>query len=110
MWSTDSDESLQADCNGHVGGQAEGHRGHGVEDVHVQIREESGLSEQLTDKLEGGVGMYWNIEHDVSRQNTISSGVYCQNPKSTTTVWTHKDEITRKNMTRKKSQGKPNPT
>ena len=35
--STDSNEPLQVDCHGHVGGQAEGHRGHGVQEIYVDL-------------------------------------------------------------------------
>ena len=64
-------EPLHREGEGHVGGGAEGHRGHGVEDVHVQVGEESRLSKQLTNKLEGGVGVYGNIEHDVPKQDAV---------------------------------------
>ena len=37
MWSADSDEPLHCDGQGHVDGGTEGHGGHGVEDVDIQL-------------------------------------------------------------------------
>ena len=76
---THSYEPLHREGQGHVGGGAEGHRGHGVEEVHVQEGQESWLSKQLTNKLEGGVGVDRNIEHDVPEHDAVIAklGINC---------------------------------
>ena len=37
MWSADSNEPLHCDGQGHVDGGTEGHGGHGVEDVDIEL-------------------------------------------------------------------------
>ena len=65
MRPTNCYEPLHRNGEGHVGGGAEGHRRHGVEDVHVHMGEERGLSKPMADKLKGGIGMDWDVENNV---------------------------------------------
>ena len=65
MRSTNCYEPLHGDGEGHVGGGAEGHCRHWVEDLHIHMGEERGLSEPMADKLKGGIGMDGDVENDV---------------------------------------------
>ena len=65
MWPTNCYEPLHGDGEGHVGGGAEGHCWHGVEDLHIYMGEERGLCEPMADKLKCGIGMDGDVENNV---------------------------------------------
>ena len=64
MRPADCYEPLHGDGQGHVGGGAEGHGGHGVENVDIHLGQELGVREPGTDKLKSGASMDRDIEDD----------------------------------------------
>ena len=62
----DGDVSLDGDGERHVDGGAEGHGGHGVQEVDVDLGEHEGLGEPQIDSGEGGIQVDGNIEYDIS--------------------------------------------
>ena len=68
MRPADCYEPLHRDGQGHVGGGAEGHGGHGVENVDIHLGEELGVREPAPDKLKSSAGMDRDIEEDKPEQ------------------------------------------
>ena len=68
MRPADRYEPLHSDGQGHVGGGAEGHGGHGVENVDIHLGQELGVREPVPDKLKSGAGMDRDIEEDKPEQ------------------------------------------
>jgi hypothetical protein len=68
MRPADGYEPLHRDGQGHVGGRAEGHGGHGVENVDIHLGQELGVREPGPYKLKSGTGMDRDIEEDKPEQ------------------------------------------
>jgi hypothetical protein len=80
MRPTNSYEPLHGDGKGHVGGGAEVHRWHGVEDVHIHMGEERGCWEPMIYRAYSSICMDWYIEYDVPmKRSSIGMVVYTIN-------------------------------
>ena len=55
-------EPLHGDGQGHVGGSAERHSGHGVEEVHIDLGEKLGVRKPVPDKLKSCIGVHRDVE------------------------------------------------
>ena len=74
MRSANCNEPLYRDGQGHVGGVAEGHGRHGVEEVHIHLGEKLRFRKHVTDKLKSGICMHRDIEDDKPEKEFLKIG------------------------------------
>ena len=77
MRPTNSNVSFNSDCKSHVDGGTEGHRGHWVEDVDIQLGEGCGHCEPAVDNGQSGSSVNWHIGYYVPK--LLSYIIVCYN-------------------------------